>query len=924
MEVFESGLGSSATIIQPERIPLPRVYPDNRPWIEDAPGKYVSLVNGSSIYYAAEALEYDTRRPRNDIFILDKIDWIFVVPGPAKEAQYYIGRDRITFRIDKGGGLLDPDRLSDPLVQWATLLNGGAAALYALQLVVSIPVGPTILKDFVTAAQKVQLLTKIAKVLEAKDIFGAISAAIELFGDEGFRKVVFDLLADILRDKIKNAVELLKKAGEIIKNLTKVLTLPEKAVFLWDLLFAPSEAIYNVEEPKQLTYIPTVSITEISRTSVEAPSTVSFSCYAADIDGRIVKYEWDFGDGDSGHGESTYHTYQDAGTFLATVTVEDDDGSWATDTVTITVNPGNRPPTATILSPSNNSTFTQGDTITFRGQATDPEDGRLSGSSLVWTSSRDGMIGTGESFTKSDLSVGTHTITLTATDSKGATGQDSISITIKERKPHTPSRTRFTDFAGRDKSTYLIGDDIYVTVDDLDKNKDPNKMDSIINVIYIRNTRTGQRISVSATEKGVNTAVFCTDAIRSYGPGGSGDLLVQPGDVIEAIYTDPDDSNDRTTDTATIEGKVNQRPVAIIKASPTTGEAPLTVNFDGSSSYDPDGNIVSYNWSFGDGATGSGARLNHTYSSAGTYTATLTVTDNEGATGTDSITISVSRHVIIPTSLTIILDPSSIPENTDRTIKVYGLLTRKDTGQGIAGKKIDSLFSDWPKTAFTDSNGYYQTEYSVNLHSGSYEFSASFAGDSEYGASRATAMLTVTVKENKPPVACFSFSPPRPKVGETVIFDASCSYDPDGSIVEYIWLFPDREQPGLYAREIFDKPGTCTICLRVKDDKEAWNRTCQDVIVEVESNKPPVANFAWEPFVPIAGETVQFIDQSYDPDGIIVEWSWAFNDPGSSEGRSTKQNPTHVFNNSGTYNVCLVVGDNNGASDSICKDITVV
>ena len=57
------------------------------------------------------------------------------------------------------------------------------------------------------------------------------------------------------------------------------------------------------------------------------------------------------------------------------------------------------------------------------------------------------------------------------------------------------------------------------------------------------------------------------------------------------------------------------------------------VDFDGSSSYDPDGTIVSYAWNFGDGATASGATVSHVYPYEGTFTVTLTVTDNQGKTG---------------------------------------------------------------------------------------------------------------------------------------------------------------------------------------------------------------------------------------------------------------------------------------------------
>ena len=58
----------------------------------------------------------------------------------------------------------------------------------------------------------------------------------------------------------------------------------------------------------------------------------------------------------------------------------------------------------------------------------------------------------------------------------------------------------------------------------------------------------------------------------------------------------------------------------------------LQASFDGSGSQDPDGSIASYVWDFGDGTPdGSGATPSHTYAAAGTYTVTLTVTDNKGA-----------------------------------------------------------------------------------------------------------------------------------------------------------------------------------------------------------------------------------------------------------------------------------------------------
>ncbi|MEQ9401365.1 MAG: trypsin-like serine protease [Longimicrobiales bacterium] len=88
-------------------------------------------------------------------------------------------------------------------------------------------------------------------------------------------------------------------------------------------------------------------------------------------------------------------------------------------------------------------------------------------------------------------------------------------------------------------------------------------------------------------------------------------------------------------------GTPNQRPVAAFTVDRSEGDAPLEVRFDGSSSSDPDGTIVGYAWTFGDGATATGSTVVHTYTEAGAYTPTLTVTDARGATASTTGRITV-------------------------------------------------------------------------------------------------------------------------------------------------------------------------------------------------------------------------------------------------------------------------------------------
>ena len=134
----------------------------------------------------------------------------------------------------------------------------------------------------------------------------------------------------------------------------------------------------------------------------------------------------------------------------------------------------NDSPVAAITSPSNNSTYTSGQSITVTGTGTDAEDGTLLASAFVWTSSIDGQIKTGQkSFSLSTLSVGTHTISLTVTDGDGASGSDSISITIDQQfkritfnaLPDTGQTYSYTDTFGED-SDYSINPQSYTKLDD--------------------------------------------------------------------------------------------------------------------------------------------------------------------------------------------------------------------------------------------------------------------------------------------------------------------------------------------------------------------------------------------------------------------------------------------------------------------------
>ncbi len=104
----------------------------------------------------------------------------------------------------------------------------------------------------------------------------------------------------------------------------------------------------------------------------------------------------------------------------------------------------------------------------------------------------------------------------------------------------------------------------------------------------------------------------------------------------------------QVTGTYTSSGAV--APIAVASATPTSGYAPLAVGFSSNGSTDSDGTITGYSWNFGDGTTLS-AEPNplHTYTSPGTYSPKLTVTDAQGLTANKTLTVSVAQNPLVTT-----------------------------------------------------------------------------------------------------------------------------------------------------------------------------------------------------------------------------------------------------------------------------------
>ena len=128
-------------------------------------------------------------------------------------------------------------------------------------------------------------------------------------------------------------------------------------------------------------------------------------------------------------------------------------------------------------------------------------------------------------------------------------------------------------------------------------------------------------------------AVTAPDTVNNLRPISPRGLIPFSGDLsvvwIRGIYNSYIDY--KTSITTILASGGNSAPIADAELTPRSGPAPQQVDFDATTSRDPDGSVAAWSWDFGDGTQGSGARASHVYKAAGRYFPKLTVTDNAGA-----------------------------------------------------------------------------------------------------------------------------------------------------------------------------------------------------------------------------------------------------------------------------------------------------
>lgn len=175
----------------------------------------------------------------------------------------------------------------------------------------------------------------------------------------------------------------------------------------------------------------------------------------------------------------------------------------------------------------------------------------------------------------------------------------------------------------------------------------------------------------------------------------------------------------------------------------------------------------------------------------------------------------------------------------------------------------------------------------------------------------------------QPPVAQFTHAPQLPLVNQTVTFDASASYDPDGTIMSYQWVLgdgtPPFSTPENTVTHAYSAIGNYTVTLTVTDNDGLKGNASGMVTVHWY----PSASFTYTPTRPLVNQVVAFNASASAPNGgVIVSYFWSFGD--GNTANLTSSTTTHVYLAVGNYTATLTVTDSYGLSDSCTKSINVV
>ena len=651
-------------------------------------------------------------------------------------------------------------------------------------------------------------------------------------------------------------------------------------------------------------------------TSRCADSSITFTNTSTITSGTIASYLWRFGDGTTSTSSAPGKTYAAAGTYTVTLIATSNNGCKDSVKQTVTVYPK---PKAGFTA----STSCVGSAASFTNTSTIATGGTIA--SYLWRFG-DGTTSTAANPAKTYAATGTYTVTLIARSARGCVDsvQNTITITPKPVPnftftnrclDSTISFSNSSTIASGTIASYLwrFGDGTTST------SANPTKTYAAAGTYSVRLIATstiGCKDSVSKTvtvyPKPVvkfsvsNTCVYNAASFTNQSTVSSGSIasyLWRFGDGTTSTLASPSKTysaagtynvtlivttNNGCKDSLVTTGAVTIHPKPAASFTFVQRCLDSATSFTSTSTV-ASGLVTGYAWNFGDGGTSTSKDPNYIYQTAGTYTVKLVVTTNNGCKDSTTKTVTVYPKALVSIGM-----PTNACANDSVTFSNNSTIA---TGYSIIGQSW-SFGDGGTSTAKNPSHkfaaaGKYNVTLTVTTSNG------------------CVSSQTVAVTINAIPQTSFTATTVC-ETGTTVFTNTTVATSQGG--LNYAWNFGDG---GTSAAKTpthkYAAGGDYNVRLIVTNASG-----CSDTMEStVRVNFKPVAAFT----LPrgCAGQTLTFTDNSTIGGDSIANYAWTF----GNLGTSNLKNPTFVFNNSGVYNVRLIVTSDKGCSDTVSGNITV-
>ncbi|MCC4769883.1 PKD domain-containing protein [Methanosarcina sp. DH2] len=584
--------------------------------------------------------------------------------------------------------------------------------------------------------------------------------------------------------------------------------------------------------------------------SGDAPLTVTFKDNSS---GSPTAWNWSFGDGTYATVQNPKHTYSAAGTYTIKLTTSNAAGNTTLTKYNYIAVTGTAAQTPVASFSSNVTSGKAPLNVLFTDTST--------GTPTAWNwSFGDGTYSTVQNPVHTYSSAGNYTVMLTASNVAGNT---------------TVTKTNYIS-VGTDAAQMPVAS----------FSASPTSGNAPLSVIFTDSSTGNPTAWKWDFGDGNNSAV--QNPVHAYSTAGN--------HTVTLTVTNAAGSNTVTkSNYIKVTGTTAQMPVAAFSASPTSGNAPLSVTFTDSSSGSP----TTWSWNFGDGTSSTQKSPTHTYSTAGNYTVTLTVTNAAGSnTATKSSYISVGTTAQKP-----VMNYWGTPRSGSAPLTV----TFKDNSSG------SPTAWNW---SFGDGT-YSTVQNPKHTYSAAGTYTIALTATNAAGSTTSTKYnyITVTGTAAQTPVASFSSNATSGSAPFNVLFTDTST----GTPTVWNWNFGDGTSSTAKSPvHTYSAAGNYTVALTVTSAAGSNTVTKSNYItVTGIAAQTPVINCWGTPRSGTAPLTVTFKDNST---GSPTAWNWSFGDG----TYATVQNPKHTYSAAGSYTIKLTVTNGAGSTTTTKYNYIVV